>query len=231
MNMLSDVQDVARRVTMRAVLTNFGWRVRSRNRADCGLCRGSSSATVAYREHVWHCHRCHQGGDVYALVRVVQGCDFRAAMAYVAALAGIRLEDRPSVDLRRELAARKQQRERVEHCAEKLAALERALFRERRDRIHETENKRLKVSERLAALTRGEPERFHGEQEGLWLRLQAAAVLLNTDIPAYTLLSFGPPGERARFVLHPELRDEIIASVRWAGHIRTADGKQIEVLA
>jgi hypothetical protein len=151
-------------------------------------------------------------------------------MEYVAALAGIHLEDHRSVDFR-ELAARKQHRERVEHCAEKLAAFERALLRERRDRIHETETKCLKVSERLAALTRGEPERFHGEQEGLWLRLQAAAVLLNADIPAYTLLSFGPPDERARFVLHPELRDEMIADVRWAGYIRTADGKQIEVLA
>ena len=223
-------RDVARMVSIPHVLRELGWRMRSRRRTDCGLCRGSSSATVAYREHVWYCHRCHQGGDVYSLVRAVQGCDFRAAMGYVAALAGIHLEDHRSVDFR-ELAARKQHRERVEHCAEKLAAFERALLRERRDRIHETETKCLKVSERLAALTRGEPERFHGEQEGLWLRLQAAAVLLNADIPAYTLLSFGPPDERARFVLHPELRDEMIADVRWAGYIRTADGKQIEVLA
>ncbi|MGA7647762.1 MAG: hypothetical protein WBW01_14720 [Terriglobales bacterium] len=168
---------------------------------------------------------------MYTLVRLVHGCDFRAAMVYVAELAGVRLEDHRSPDPRRVLAARKERRERIEHCAEKLSALERALLLERRDRIHDAERKRRKASERLAVLTRGEPERFHGEQESLWLRLQAAAVLLNTDIPAYTLLSFGPPGERARFVLHPELRDEIIASVRWAGYVQTADGKQIEVLA
>ena len=57
--------------------------------------------------------------------------------------------------------------------------MERALLRERRDRIHDAERKRLKASERLAELSRGERERFHGEQEGLWLTLQAAAVLLN----------------------------------------------------
>jgi len=224
-------RDIARMVPISQLLRQLGWRMRSRSRADCGLCRGSSSATVAYREHVWHCHRCHQGGDVYTLVRAVQGCDFRAAMAYVAALAGIRLEDHRSFDLRSELAARRQRRERIEHCAEKLTALERALLHERRNRIHDAERQRLRVSNRLAALARGERERFRGEQEALWLTLQAAAVLLNADIPAYTLLSFGPPGERARFVLHPELRDEIIAGVRWAGYIRTADGKQIEVLA
>ena len=149
----------------------------------------------------------------------------------MADLAGIRVEDHRSADSRRKLAARKRQRERVEDGANKLAALEHALLLERRDRIHDAERKRLKVSERLAALARGEQERFRGEQESLWLTLQAAATLLNTDLPAYTLLSFGAPDERARFVLHPELRDKIIAGVRWAGYIRTADGKQIEVLA
>jgi hypothetical protein len=139
-------RDIARMVPIPQLLRELGWRMRSRSRADCGLCRGTSSATVAYREHVWYCHRCHRGGDVYALVRAVQGCDFRGAMAYVAALAGIRLEDHRSVDLRWQLAARKQRREWVEHCAEKLAALERALLRERRDRIHDTERKRLKPS-------------------------------------------------------------------------------------
>jgi CHC2 zinc finger len=224
-------RDIARMVSIPQVLQQIGWRIRPRGRADCGLCRGRGSGTVAYREHVWHCHRCHQGGNVYALVRAVQGCDFRAAMVYVAELAGIRLEGRPSADLRCQLAARKQLRARLEHCAEKLVAMERALLRERRERIHDAERKRLKVSERLAALARGEPERFRGEQEALWLTLQAAAMLLHADIPAYTLLSFGAPDQRARFVLHPELRDEMIADVRWAGYIRTADGKKVEALA
>jgi hypothetical protein len=97
--------------------------------------------------------------------------------------------------------------------------------------IHKAERTLQKVSERLADLSRGEPERCRGEQEGLWLKLQAAAALLSAAIPAYTLLSFGALDERALFVLHPELRDEVISGVRWAGFVRTADGKQIEVLA
>jgi hypothetical protein len=133
-------------------------------------------------------------------------------------------------DYRRELAARKRQRDRVADGAKKLAALEHALRIERRDRIHDAERKRRKVGERLALLLRGEREHFRGEQEGLWQTLQGAAALLNTDIPVYSLLSFGAPNERARFVLHPELRDQMIVHLRWSGYIRTTDGKQIEVL-
>jgi CHC2 zinc finger len=81
-------RDIARMVSIPLVLRQLGWCMGSRSRADCRLLRGRSSETVVYREHVWHCHRCHEGGDVYALVRAVQGCDFRAAMVYVAELAG-----------------------------------------------------------------------------------------------------------------------------------------------
>jgi hypothetical protein len=211
-------------------------RVRNSKRADCPLCKGNSTGTLALTHRLWHCHRCNEGGDIFSLVRAVDRSDFLAALRFVAELAGIRLEDRwgadrRSADFRRELAARKRQQERIEEGANKLAALEHALRSERRDRIHDAERKCLRVGERFAALARGEPERLRGEQEFLWLTLQAAVSLLNTDIPAYSLLSFGAPDERARFVLHPELREEIIASVRWAGYVRTAEGKQIEVLA
>jgi hypothetical protein len=149
----------------------------------------------------------------------------------VAELAGIRLGDRRNANSQHELDARKRQRERVENAVDKLETLERALRLECRGRIHDTERKQLHVVARLAAIHRGELERFRGEQERLWLKLKAAAVLLDTDLLQYTLLSFADPAERARFVLHPELREEIIAGVRWAGYVRTADGKQIEVLA
>jgi hypothetical protein len=168
---------------------------------------------------------------VFSLVRAVNRCDFPQALRFVADLAGIRLEDRGHADFQHELDARKQQRERIENGANKLSALEHGLLRECRDRIHNAERTRLKVSARLAELTRGEPERFRGEQERLWLTLQVAAALLNTNLHSYTLLSFGAIDERVRFVLHPELPDEIIAGVRWAGYVLGADGKQMEVLA
>jgi hypothetical protein len=157
-------------------------------------------------------------------------CDFPRALRFVADLSGIRLESYRNPDFHLELAARKRRRERLEDGANKLSALERALLHGCRDRIHKAERTGIKVSARLAELSRGEPERFRGEQEGLWLILRAAAAILRTEIPAYTLLSFGAFDERARFVLYPELRDQIIAGVRWAGSVRTQDGRQIEVL-
>lgn len=51
------------------------------------------------------------------------------------------------------------------------------------------------------------------------MKLKAAAVLLNNDLPAYTLLSFAAPAERARFILQPEMREKIIKGVRWAGYV------------
>jgi hypothetical protein len=229
--MRHDACDMARMVPMRELFRTTGVRLRNPRRADCPLCKGNSTGTLAFTDRFWHCHRCNEGGDIFSLVRAVNRCDFPSALRFVAELAGIRLEDRWSADFRRELAARKRQQERLEEGANKLAALEHALLRERRARIHDAERKRLKVSERLSALSRGEPQRFRGEQEALWLTLQAAAALLNAELPAYTLLAFGAFDERAQFVLHPELREEIIARVRWAGYVRTPDGKQIEVLA
>jgi hypothetical protein len=229
--MMPDARDIARMVTMRQLLSLVGWRVRHRDRADCGLCRGGSIGTVSYKERLWHCHRCGAGGDLFSLVRAVNRCDFPEALRVVAHLAGIRIEDSRGSDVRHDVASRKQRRERLESAADKLEALERELRLECRARIHDTERQQLKASARLAAIQQGEPERFRGEQEALWLTLRAAAVLLNSDLPAYTLLSFGPPDERARFVLHAELREEIISGVRWAGYLQTADGKQIEVLA
>jgi hypothetical protein len=227
---LPDARDITRMIQVRQLLRVFGVRVRNPKRADCPLCKGNSTGTLAFTERLWCCHRCNEGGDVFSLVRAVNRCDFVQALRFVAELAGIRVDDHRSADSRRKWAARKRELERVEDGAKKLAALEHALVRERRDHIHDAERRRLRISERLAALARGEHERFRGEQESLWLTLQAAAMLLQEDIPAYTLLSFGAPDVRARFVLHPELRHEIIAGVRWAGCVRTADGKQIEVL-
>ena len=99
-----------------------------------------------------------------------------------------------------------------------------------RNRIHEVERKRLKASERLAALNRRKPERFRGECEALWRTLQAAHTLLENDLLAYTLLSFAAPAERVRFLLQADQRNEMIRSVRWAGGVRDDAGRWVEVL-
>jgi hypothetical protein len=147
----------------------------------------------------------------------------------VADLAGVKLDDPRGADFRRELAARKERQKRAENAAEKLENVERVLRFQCRDRIHDCERKQLKVSERLAAISRGEPERYRGESESLWVTLQAAHVLLESYLPTYTLLSLAEPAERAKFALHPELREEMISSVRSAGFVRSADGHRVEV--
>ena len=227
---LPEAREIARAVTVLQILRALGARVRNRKRADCPLCKGSSKETLAFTESLWKCHRCNEGGDVFSLVRAVHRCTFPDALRYVAEFAGIRLENSRGADLRRGLAEHKQKRERIENAAETLEREERSLRLQHRDRIHEIERKQMKASERLAALNRGEPERFHGESEALWRTLQAAHTLLEFDLPAYTLLSFAAPAERARFVLHADQRNEMIRSVRQAGGLRDDAGRWVEVL-
>ena len=214
--MRPDARDIARSVTIAEVLRHLGWCLRSRKRADCGLCRGSSKGTVAYGDRVWHCHRCHAGGDVYGLVQAVHQCDFPSALRYVAQLAGVRLDDRRQDDSRKQIAERKRQRERLEAAVQKLAALEHATRVERRSCILDCE--------RVLAT----PGPWDDRQ---WRRAQAACVLRDDYVlPAYTLLSFAAPLERARYVLHPETQSQMAATVRWAGYVLTADARRVEVL-
>ena len=47
-----DTANAARIVTMAQLMRHLGWRIRHRNRADCGLCRGTSTGTVAFTERL-----------------------------------------------------------------------------------------------------------------------------------------------------------------------------------
>jgi hypothetical protein len=215
MNMRLDAREIARALPVRQVLRALGLRVRNSKRADCPLCKGNSNGTIAYTERFWHCHRCHEGGDVFSIVRAVNRYDFRGALRFTAELAGIRLPDHRSVDFRRQWAARKRQLERLETAAQKLAALERATLIECRDRLLDCE--------RVLAT----PGPWDDRQ---WQRAQAACVLRDDYVlPAYTLLSFATPVERARFALHPETQAQIAAAVRRTGYVRTAEDRRVEV--
>lgn len=213
-----DARDIARIVSVPQILRYEGWRLRSRNRADCGLCRGHSAGTVAYREHVWHCHRCHAGGDVYALVMQSQRCDFRAALLYVADIAGIRIDDSTShADLREEITERQRHRDRIDRAAAALAAAEHDLWLEYRDRIHECD--------RVLAI----PGPW---SEAQWQRAQAACVLRDYYLlPTYSLLSWGSIIDRTRHILAgPPASTEMTAAIRMAGGLRTDSGYWREVL-
>jgi hypothetical protein len=147
----------------------------------------------------------------------VRRCDFPDALRHIAELAGFRLEDSKHPDVRREMVVRKQHRERLESAAHKLKAMERQLRLQCGYRIHLGERRFAALSDATAWT------------ECDWLTASAYWVRLQRDLTAYTVLSFADPAERARFVLHPELRDQIIAGVRFAGYVRTASGKQVEV--
>jgi len=207
-----DAGEIALMVTIPEVLRHLDWRSRCRKRADCGLCRGSSKGTVAYGDRVWHCHRCHAGGDVYSLVRAVHHCDFLTALRYIARLAGVRLDDSQQDNRRKQTAERK----RLENAAQRLSTLERATRVECRDLIL--------ACERVLAT----PGPWDDQQ---WRRARAAFVLRDDYAqPAYTLLSFASPVERAGYVLHPETRAQMAAAVRRVGYVQTADGQRVEVL-
>jgi hypothetical protein len=226
---LPDARDIAGIVSVPQMLRHFGWGIRRRNRADYGLCRGNSKGTVAFTERLWRCHRCNEGGNVFSLVRGVQRCDFLDALRYVAHLGGIWLEDSKCAD-RHEIEDRERRRERIEKAAQALGQIERTLRLQHLERIRDVECKRFRVSERLADLLRGGRERFRGESESLWATLKAAHSLLETDLAAYTLLAFGSAVERARYVLHSDLRDEILAGIRSVGGVRTEGGDWVQVL-
>src|SRR5260370_2717892 len=94
MNVRLDARDIARMVSMRHVFIRLGVRVRNSKRADCPLCKGNSTGTIAFTQRLCRCHRCNDAGAVLALLRAVNRCDFPSALRYIAQLAGIRLDDR-----------------------------------------------------------------------------------------------------------------------------------------
>jgi hypothetical protein len=220
MNMRLDAREIARMIPMFQMLRHLGWRVRSRNRADCGLCRGTSKGTLAFTERLWRCHRCNEGGDVYSLVRAVHRCDFRTALAYVAEFAGVQIggSTESVTDVQRNVEVRQRERKRIERAAETLAAMEHSIRCDCRDRIHACDN----------VLSSPGPW-----DEAHWQRAWAATVLRDEHLlPAFLLLSFGAMAERTLYVLADwQTRAEMAAGVRMAGGVRTDNGHWREVVA
>lgn len=56
-------------LTMGDLLAAKGYRLRSRGRADCVNCSGTSRGTVAFNRDVAYCHRCHWRANVRRLAR------------------------------------------------------------------------------------------------------------------------------------------------------------------
>jgi len=213
-------------VSVGQVFRSLGGRIRGGKRADCLLCTGSAKGTVAYKERVWRCHRCLAGGDIFSLVQAVHGCDFPTAQKWLAEMTRISLPTAITPDERRRFARERAQYERISSAAQKLEMAERHLRIFYRNRIHACEHKQGEISRRLETLGKG----AHGEADGCWRLLAAFSTLLQADLAAYTILSFGTELDRANFVLKPELRQEMIAAVQWKGGFVDDDQCWIEVL-
>jgi hypothetical protein len=162
----------------------------------------------------FYCHACGAKGDMLSYVMQRDHVDFKAAAASLDAWDDTTL----TADVRRELAARQQERERIDRATAALAAAEHALRLDCRDRIHQCDRT-------LAA-----PGPW---SEAQWQRAQAASTLRDDYLlPTYTLLSWGAMAERTRYVLaDQQTREEVATAVRIAGGVRTDSGYWMEAVA
>ena len=68
----------------------------------CPICSSGhgahgTGAVKYYRDtNTWHCHACNEGGDVIDAYRAANGCDYNAALSYLATRAGITIDQRPT---------------------------------------------------------------------------------------------------------------------------------------
>ena len=165
------------RIAIRAVLKSLSVAVNERiRRATCPLCEGRSKNTLSFNENFWRCHRCASGGDCFTLVRQIKGCGFPDAMAYIARLVGIPLQDF-TPNQRRELAQQKRQNERLDLVVDELAEAERALRLQYRAEVHCLERITRQARERLSELN-NESE----ESEACWKVLELALPQLREAI-------------------------------------------------
>lgn len=92
-------------------------RTHSKNRYVCPICGSKGDAFVLMSSETWYCHSCHEHGDIFRLVQLINNCDFRRSIEIAADFAGIRLEDLRTLppkerrQRKREQAEQKQERQ------------------------------------------------------------------------------------------------------------------------
>lgn len=214
--MYPDARQVASSVPIRDVLQHLKWRQRARNRADCKLCQGKATGTLAFTELLWHCHRCHAGGDVFSLIRTVNRCGFSDALAYAADLTGVQ---RKPFSCAVNKGVRRG-REHLERVVEKLAAEERRLRIVYADEVRMLEGLQERVTHQLWAQ---EDETANRE----WL-LVDLPTLARRAMAAYNIVAFATAAQRIRFVLRPAAREEMIDTSLLDG-VLSQNGSVVEV--
>ena len=209
--------DIAALVPMTTLLETLGFKIDTRTRrAPCILHGGDNPSAFSWTDDgVWHCFACGQGGDKLALVQAARRCEFREALAFLGTLAGVDVTTTPK--LRRELARRKRERERLQAAAAKLKAVEDGVRNIYREEIRQLESLRDGAANRIKALDADAPERFPNEHEAAWSALAVVADKLPRAVAGYYIMSFSHRRDRTRFALRPRQRDEMIEEAMLVG--------------
>lgn len=68
----------------------------------CPICssghgsNGTGAVKYYPNTNTWYCHACNEGGDVIDAYRAQEGCDYNTALSYLAAWAGLTIDQRPT---------------------------------------------------------------------------------------------------------------------------------------
>lgn len=213
-------REIAALLPMSRLLVVLGFQVNERaRRCACILHGGANPSAFAWSDDGrWHCFSCGNGGDRIELVRSVRQCGFREALAFLATLAGVELEQ--GNFSRADIERLRQERQAEERAAYLLAETEHILLLELGEELESLRKLRHKADASLKAWRM---------PELCWSTLKFIAATLPRVDAAYCISAFAPTGERARFALHPELRPAMIDSVLEHGFVVDAKGYRFEV--
>jgi hypothetical protein len=212
-------REISGLVSMPRLLKELGFAVNERShRCPCILHAGRNPGSFSWTETgKWFCFTQCGGGDRISLVMAARHCDFKTALRFLAALAGVDLED--SAKFRDELARVRRDRKQREIEQANFKAAERRAFLEARNNVLDLERLRRNAARRLADLAELGVEKFCGEEQLAWEALAFVAGQMLQAAAAFTVIAFADSETRVRFALQPEQRAAFVADCLEAGGV------------
>ena len=204
---------------MPTLLRTLGFVVNERShRCRCLLHDGKNPQAFCWRdEGLWHCFSCGRGGDKLALVQEIKGCNFKAALQFMAVLAGVKLAD--STNFREELARNRRElkRRQIEEASSK--AIEKQALLAGRTNVLELEGLRRNAGSRLIELENWNREHFDHEEEFAWAALALVAEQMPRATAAYAVIAFANAESRTDYAQHAEKRESLVNECLEAGGV------------
>jgi hypothetical protein len=223
-------REIAALVSMPRLLGELGFRVSERtHRSICILHGGKTFGAFSWRDDgVWYCFACGRGGDKLSLVQEAKRCDFKTALRFLAALAGVEIDE--TAKFKEELARARRERKRLEIEQARFRAIERQVLLRTRDNAIALERLYRNASSRLSQLNAWECERFVGEEDLAWAALALVAAQMPRAAAAYTAMAFGNSKLRTAFAQHPEQRGQIIQECLVVGGVCNDQNHFVDVV-